>query len=44
MDDQKLKNYFQFDAADLQANQNGQFTEKQKARMIKACKIRRVIG
>ena len=38
MDDQKLKNYFQFDAADLQANQNGQFTEKQKARMIKDSK------
>ena len=38
MEDQKLKNYFQFDATDLQANQNGQFTEKQKARMIKDSK------
>jgi len=38
MEEQKLKNYFQFDAADLQANQNGQFTEKQKARMIKDSK------
>ena len=38
MEDQKLKAYFQFDAADLQANQNGQFTDKQKARMAKDSK------
>ena len=28
--DQKLMGYFKFDEADLQANRNGQFTEKQK--------------
>jgi hypothetical protein len=35
MDDQKLKDYFKFDDADLQANRNGQITEKQKARVLK---------
>jgi len=35
MEDPKLKAYFQFDESDLQANRNGQFTEKQKARMTK---------
>jgi energy-coupling factor transporter transmembrane protein EcfT len=38
MEDQKLRDYFKFDAADLQANRNGQFTEKQKARMVKDSK------
>ncbi len=38
MEDQKLRDYFKFDAADLQANRNGQFTEKQKARMAKDSK------
>jgi hypothetical protein len=33
--DQQLMNYFNFDAADLQANRNGQFTDKQKARLVK---------
>ncbi len=38
MEEQTLMNYFKFDAADLQANRNGQVTEKQKARMIKDSK------
>jgi hypothetical protein len=33
MEDQKLKDYFKFDEADLQANRSGQFTEKQKMRL-----------
>jgi hypothetical protein len=33
MIDQQLMNYFKFDAADLDANRNGQFTDKQKARL-----------
>jgi ribosomal protein L7/L12 len=33
MDDQKLQNYFKFDDADLQANQMGRFSAKQKARL-----------
>ncbi|MCL4529616.1 MAG: hypothetical protein M1282_09390 [Chloroflexi bacterium] len=35
MNNEKLKEYFKFDDADLQANRNGQFTEKQKARLVK---------
>ena len=35
MQEQKLMNYFKFDEADLQANRNGQFTDKQKARLVK---------
>ena len=35
MEEPKLKAYFQFDESDLQANRNGQFTEKQKTRMAK---------
>lgn len=38
MSDQQLMDYFKFDGVDLQANQNGQFTEKQRARMIKDAK------
>lgn len=34
MSDQPLMDYFKFDAADLQANRNGQLTEKQKAFLI----------
>ncbi len=34
MADQELMNYFKFDAADLSANRNGQFTDKQKARIL----------
>jgi hypothetical protein len=30
MEDQKLKDYFKFDEDDLQANRNGDFSEKQK--------------
>ena len=33
--DQQIMNYFKFDQSDLQANRNGQFTEKQKARLVK---------
>ncbi len=32
--DQQLMNFFKFDQADLIANQNGQFTEKQKVRLL----------
>ena len=35
MIDQQLANYFKFDQADLIANQNGQFTDKQKTRIFK---------
>ena len=35
MNNENLKEYFKFDDADLQANRNGQFTEKQKARLVK---------
>ena len=35
MTDQQLMSYFKFDEADLQANRNGQFTEKQKGRLVK---------
>ena len=38
MFDQKLMNYFKFDGTDLQANQNGQFTEKQRVNMLKDAK------
>ena len=33
MSDPQLMSYFKFDEADLQANRNGQFTDKQKARI-----------
>jgi hypothetical protein len=32
MEDQKLQDYFKFDEDDLQANRNGNFSEKQKKR------------
>ncbi len=35
MINQQLMDYFKFDQADLNANENGQFTEKQKARIFK---------
>jgi hypothetical protein len=35
MSDQQLMEYFKFDAGDLQANRSGQFTDKQKARLVK---------
>ena len=35
MSDPQLMSYFKFDEADLQANRNGQFTDKQKARLVK---------
>jgi hypothetical protein len=44
MQDQKLMDYFKFDEADLQANRNGQVTEKQKARMIKDSKSGGIFG
>ena len=34
MDNQKLKEYFNFDEGDLNANRNGSLTEKQKTRLI----------
>jgi hypothetical protein len=47
MQDQKLMEYFKFDEADVEANRNGQFTDKQKAVLIEENKndnILRVIG
>ncbi len=41
MVDQQLMNYFKFDAADLYANRNGQFTDQQKARIIQEDKSSR---
>ena len=38
MQDQKLMDYFEFDETDLEANRNGQFTEKQKARFASEAK------
>jgi len=35
MSDPQLMSYFKFDEADLQANRNGQLTEKQKGRLVK---------
>jgi len=35
MSDPQLMSYFKFDDADLQANRNGQLTEKQKGRLVK---------
>jgi hypothetical protein len=35
MDDQKLQEYFHFDEDDLQANRNGNFSEKQKNDILK---------
>src|SRR5262245_57118124 len=34
MEDRKLKEYFKFDEADLEANRRGEFSEKQRARLI----------
>jgi hypothetical protein len=34
MEDQKLKDYFKFDEADLEANRNGRFSESQQVRLI----------
>src|SRR5258706_1607714 len=34
MEDQKLKEYFKFDEADLEANRQGRFSEKQQACLI----------
>jgi hypothetical protein len=41
MIDQKLMDYFKFDQADLGADENGQFTEKQKERIFKEDKSNR---
>ncbi|HVN15074.1 MAG TPA: hypothetical protein VMT73_04985 [Anaerolineales bacterium] len=42
MFDQQLMGYFNFDQTDLQANRNGQYTEKQKARLLKEDKRDRI--
>jgi len=44
MEDQKLMNYFKFDATDLQANRAGQVTEKQKRRMTQDSKSGGILG
>ena len=41
MIDQPLMDYFKFDQADLFANENGQFTDKQRARIFKEDKSAR---
>ena len=41
MIDQKLMDYCKFDQADLSANENGQYTEKQKERIFKEDKSNR---
>ena len=33
MDDQALRNYFEFDQADLDANRNGKLSEKQEQKL-----------
>jgi hypothetical protein len=40
MPDQALMNYFKFDESDLQANRNGEISEKQKERVSKKAKSR----
>jgi hypothetical protein len=35
MSDQEMQKYFEFDEGELQANRNGQISEKQKARVLK---------
>ncbi len=40
MSDQDLMNYFKFDESDLQANRNGEISEKQKARIMKKSRSR----
>jgi len=40
MDDQALRDYFQFDEYDLTANRNGEYSEKQKQRLAKQDKGR----
>jgi hypothetical protein len=44
MTDQPLMDYFRFDTDDLYANQNGRFTDKQKANLIAQDKSRRKSG
>src|SRR4029453_6186338 len=36
IEDKKLREYFKFDDADLDANRKGQFSEKQRMRLIEA--------
>ena len=46
MDNQKLKEYFNFDESDLYANRNGSLTEKQKTRLaaeLKSLRSRKTI-
>jgi hypothetical protein len=40
MSEQELMQFFEFDQSDLQANQAGQISEKQKARVVKANRSR----
>jgi hypothetical protein len=42
--DQQLMNYFKFDMDDLRANEQGQFTDKQRARLITEDKSSRTWG
>ena len=41
MQDQKLMDYFQFNESDLEANRQGQFTEKQRSGLVEGDKSRR---
>jgi hypothetical protein len=42
--DQQLMNYFKFDMDDLHANEQGQFTDKQRARLTTEDKSSRTWG
>jgi len=44
MFDQQVMDYFKFDAADLEANRNSRFTDKQKARLAKEAKAAKTLG
>lgn len=44
MFDQQLMDYFKFDPGDLEANRNGRFTDKQKARLSQEAKTSKTWG